>query len=30
MKRYVLHAEKEIVEEVFDVTSSSESLFDPS
>lgn len=30
MKRYVLHAEKEIVEEVFDVTSSSISLFEPS
>ena len=30
MKRYVLHAEKEIIEENFSVSSSSESLFEPS
>ncbi|MEQ9280570.1 MAG: SOS response-associated peptidase family protein [Balneola sp.] len=30
MKRYVLHTEKEIIEENFSVTSSSESLFEPS
>lgn len=30
MERYVLHAEKEIVEEVFDVESSSESLYEAS
>lgn len=30
MERYVLHAEKEIVEEVFEVSSSSESLYEAS
>lgn len=30
MKRYVLHAEKEIIEENFSVSSSSKSLFEPS